>query len=102
MSQSFKDVLGVREGAVESHHAFNMYASDLKAHIESSHPRLRQLVGVIVAIILYAGDTAIPADSLEDLQLAVALFEQFCNDDRLFIATPKTFLTVSTTPQTDM
>ena len=58
------------------------------------HPLLCRLLGVIVAVILYADDAAIPADSIEDLQLAASLCEEFCNHNRLFISTPKTFVNV--------
>ena len=84
----------MREGAVESPHAFNMYVGDLRQKIEAAHPRLCKLMGVIVAVILYADDAAIPADSPEDLQLAADIFQDFCNSHRLFIATSKTFVTV--------
>eukprot|EP00973_Karenia_brevis_P021827 3000930-Karenia_brevis.AAC.1 len=49
---------------------------------------------ITVAIILYADDAALPADSIEDLQISAAIFEQFCKDMRLTIAVPKTFLMV--------
>jgi hypothetical protein len=94
VSKSFKEKLGVREGAVESPHAFNTYISDMRSHLEASHPRLCRLLGVTIAILLYADDAALPADSAEDLQLLASLFEDFCNLNRLFIATPKTFITV--------
>lgn len=94
LGKPFKDVLGVREGAVESPHVFSIYVNDLKAHLESQHPRLCHLMGMMVAIILYADDAAIPADGAEDLQLAATLFEEFCNDSRLFISTPKSFVIV--------
>ena len=93
MSKPFKETLGVREGAVESPHAFNMYVGDLR-QLEELHPRLCRLMGVVVALLLYADDAAIPADSPEDLQLAASIFEDFCNSHRLFIATAKTFVTV--------
>ena len=48
-----------------------------------------------LAGLLYADDAALPADSPEDLQLSAQIFEEFCNTHRLFIATPKTFVTVS-------
>ena len=94
VSSSFKETLGVREGSVESPHCFNMYVDGLRSRLESAHPRLCRLMGVIVAILLYADDAALPADSAEDLQLLATLFEEFCNEHRLFIATPKTFVTV--------
>ena len=49
---------------------------------------------MVLAVVLYADDAAIPADSAEDLQLAAAILEEFCNEHRLFVATPKTFVTV--------
>ena len=45
-------------------------------------------------MILFADDAALPADSPEDLQLLASIFEEFCNDNRLFIAVPKTSVTV--------
>ena len=51
-------------------------------------------MGFALAILVYADDAAIPEDSAEDLQLAADLFQQFCNDHRLFISVPKAFPTV--------
>eukprot|EP00973_Karenia_brevis_P012741 1729423-Karenia_brevis.AAC.1 len=47
-----------------------------------------------MAILLYADDAALPADTLDDLLLSVQIFESFCNNSRLFISVPKTCLTV--------
>ena len=55
-------------------------------------------MGVLIAIILYADDAALPADSVEDLQLLASLFGEYCNLNRLFIATGKTFVTVFHAP----
>ena len=94
VGRPFRETLGVREGAVESPHAFNMYVNDRRAQLEAVHPRLCQLMGITIAILLYADDAALPADTEEDLQIAATIFEEFCNTNRLFISTPKTFVTV--------
>ena len=80
------------EKSSESPHFFNAYILPLKGQLESEHPRLCKLFDVIIAVILYADNAALPADSPEDLQLSVSIFEQFCNDNRLLISVPKTFL----------
>eukprot|EP00973_Karenia_brevis_P018583 2548672-Karenia_brevis.AAC.1 len=49
---------------------------------------------LVISILLYADDAALPADTPEDLQLSASIFEGFCNEHELFIAVPKTFLTV--------
>ena len=54
--------------AVESPHQFNMYIDDLKDLLETEHPNLCKMAGVILAVLLYADDAALPADSAEDLQ----------------------------------
>lgn len=79
---------------MESLHAFNMYVNDLHALLEVAHPRLCQLMGITVAILSYAYDAALPADTEEDLQMTATIFEEFCNTNRLFISTPQTFVTV--------
>ena len=97
LSKPFAEQLRVREGAVESPHAFNMYVDPLRQRIESLHPRLCKLLHVTIALVLYAyyaDDAALPADSVEDLQLVAQIFEQFCNEMCLFRAVPKTYLTV--------
>ena len=94
ISRWFKETRGTREGAVESPHLFNIYISGLRARLEQEHPRLCTLLGCIIAALLYADDAAIPADSLEDLQLAASIAEQFFNESQLYISTPKTFVTV--------
>ena len=88
------ETLGVREGAVESPHAFNAYIDGLRTQLETQHPQLCRLMGITIAILLYADDAALPADSEEDLQRAAAIFEDFCNLHRLFVSTPKSFVTV--------
>ena len=55
------------------------------------------MLGVTIALVLYADDAAIPADSAEDLRLAIEIFESFCNNHHLFISVPKTVLTILTT-----
>lgn len=92
--EQFKETLGTREGAVESQPLFNIYISPLRQRLIDEHPRLCRMCNVIVALILYADDAALPADSTEDLQLAVDIFERFCNENRLYIAVPKTYVTV--------
>jgi hypothetical protein len=84
----FKESLGTREGAVESPHLFNIYISDLRRRLGEGHPRLCKLLHITIAILLYADDAALPADSVDDLLLSMEIFEQFCNDMHLFIATP--------------
>ena len=85
IGRKFKVRLGVREGAVESPHLLNMYIAPLRQRLLDKNPRLCSMLGIIIAL---------PPDNLEDLQLAVNIFEEFCNDYQLFIAVSKTFLTV--------
>ena len=51
-------------------------------------------MGYSFALLLYADDGAIPADSLDDLQMAADIFVEYCNIHRLFISVPKTCFTV--------
>ena len=51
-------------------------------------------LGPPFAVLLYADDAALPADSAEDLQLAARIVEEFFNNRQLFTSTPKTFITV--------
>ena len=74
LGQRFQEKLGVREGAVESPHHFNAYINGVKAALEERHPRLCQLMGYTIALLLYADDAAIPADTIDDLQLACRHF----------------------------
>ena len=90
----FTDKLGVREGAVESPHLFNMYIGELRTRLETLHPSLCKLLHITIVILLYADDAALPADSLEDLQLSLNIFVDFCNEMHLYVATAKTFLVV--------
>eukprot|EP00973_Karenia_brevis_P026665 3678656-Karenia_brevis.AAC.1 len=94
IGHQFLETLGVREGAVESPHAFNMYISPIRQKLEMEHPRICRLLHISISILLYADDAALPADSPEDLALSVQIFEQFCNENRLYISTAKTFVTV--------
>ena len=75
LGNPFVEKMGVREGGPESPHQFNGYVSGLRERLESEHPRLCKLMDVIVALVLYADDAALPADSAEDLQLAADILE---------------------------
>ena len=94
LGRGFAEKVGVREGAVESPHQFNSYIDGLKTTLEAKHTRLCRMAGFIVALLLYADDAAIPADTPADLQLAAEILEQLCNDHRLFISVPQSFVTV--------
>ena len=52
----FLEKLGVSEGAVESPHQCNVCIDPLRRRLEVEHPRLRKLMDVLVAVILYADD----------------------------------------------
>jgi hypothetical protein len=52
------------------------------------------MLHLVVAVLMYADDAALPADCEEDLRLSASIFEDFCNDNRLFIAVPKTYVTI--------
>ena len=71
-----------------------MYVAPLRQKFLDEHSNLCRMIDVIVALVLYADDAAIPADSISDLQLSLDIFERFCNANRLYIAVSKTFLTV--------
>ena len=77
IGEPFREILGTREGAVESPHLFNLYIGELHNRLANLHPRLCKLLHITIAILLYADDAALPADSLEDLALSAAIFEQF-------------------------
>jgi hypothetical protein len=94
VGESFKETLGTREGAIESPHLFNVYIGDLRERLEGLHPRLCKLLHITIAVLLYADDAALPADSFEDLELSATIFEEFCNDKRLYISTGKSYITV--------
>eukprot|EP00973_Karenia_brevis_P058289 8114875-Karenia_brevis.AAC.1 len=65
ISKSFQERLGVREGAVESPHQFNAYMGNLRSRLEAQNHDLCKLADVIICVILYADDAALPADSAE-------------------------------------
>eukprot|EP00973_Karenia_brevis_P002241 301055-Karenia_brevis.AAC.1 len=71
-----------------------MYIGNLRQRLEAAHPRLCRMAHVTIALLLYADDAALPAETEEDLQLSASIFEDFCNDHELFIAVPKTYVTV--------
>jgi hypothetical protein len=94
VGERFREALGMREGAVESPHLFNMYIGDLRQRLEQHHPRLCQLMHITIAVLLYADDAALPADTAEDLALAAEIFEQLCNDLHLSVSISETYVTV--------
>eukprot|EP00973_Karenia_brevis_P002616 356839-Karenia_brevis.AAC.1 len=49
VGKPFCETRGVREGAVESPHLFNMYVSDLRLYLERGHPNLCQLACITIA-----------------------------------------------------
>ena len=94
VGESFQETLGTREGAVESPHLFNVYIDGLRNRLEIQHQRLCKLLNITIAVILYADDAVLPADSPEDLEASAKIFEEFCNDMRLYISVGKTYLMV--------
>ena len=94
LGKPFLEKLGVREGSVESPVLFSIYISELRHRLEAAHPRLCRMGHIIIAILLYADDAALPADTAEDLDLSVQILESFCNEMRLYISVDKTKLTV--------
>ena len=79
---------------MESPHLFNVYIDGLRNRLEIQHQRLCKLLNITIAVILYADDAALPADSPEDLEASAKIFEEFCNDMRLYISVGKTYLMV--------
>ena len=63
IGEPFKETLGTCKGAVESPHLFNLYVRDLRRRLQDVH--------ITIAVLLYADDAALPADSFEDLRLSV-------------------------------
>ena len=94
VGHSVRETRGVREGAVEFPHMFNMYIDPLRDRLLQQQPHLCKLMHITVALLLYADDAAIPADSIADLQRSAAIMEEFCNDSHLTISISKTFVTV--------
>ena len=43
---------------------------------------------------MYADDAALPANNADDLQRSLLIFEKFCNENRLYISVPKSYITV--------
>eukprot|EP00973_Karenia_brevis_P008930 1208590-Karenia_brevis.AAC.1 len=70
ISKPFQEFLGVREGGAESPHLFALYVADLRQKLVNEHPRLCRMAHMIVGILLYADDAALPADTVADLQLS--------------------------------
>eukprot|EP00973_Karenia_brevis_P037468 5168645-Karenia_brevis.AAC.1 len=75
-----------------------MYIDQIRHRLEMRHPRLCRLLNLTVAILLYADDAALPADTAEDLQLSTEIFVQFCNEMHLFVSTSKTVVMVFHAP----
>ena len=57
----------------------------LRARLQAEHPSLSKLLHITIAILLYAHDAALPADSADGLQHSATIFEQFCNESQLYI-----------------
>ena len=79
---------------MESPHAFNLYIDYLRHRLDADHPLLCKLMDCYIALLLYAEDAKLPADSAEGLQIAATIEEQFFNDRQPFVAIPKTYVTV--------
>eukprot|EP00973_Karenia_brevis_P019613 2690397-Karenia_brevis.AAC.1 len=91
VSEMFQETKGTREGAVESPHLFNAYIDSLRLRLESQHPHLYQLLFMTIAVLLYADDAALPADSADDLETSARIAEDFFNEHHLFISASKTY-----------
>ena len=90
LGKPFKDTPRVREGAVESPHAFDAYVNDVRTRLEALHPNLCRLMGVMVAIVLYADDVE-RGCSLWDMDTPYGLWLRLVSDGshRIEVRKPK-------------
>ena len=75
-------------------HLFNAYIDPLRRRLESENPCLCKLFGIALAIVLYADEAARPADDLASLQRSLDILVSYCNEHRLYISVPKSFITI--------
>ena len=94
---------GVRQGENLSPFLFNLYLNDLERYLdlnnvqgipcETTDEQLH--VYLKIFILLYADDTVILSESRNDLQAALTVFEQYCEEWKLTVNIEKTKVLIS-------
>ena len=102
LSTFFQCSTGVRQGENISPFLFSIYLNDLEDHLRFDHINGIKLVlhtdevflFLKIFVLLYADDTALLAESREDLQTALDSFEQYCRMWKLTVNIEKTKIIV--------
>ena len=102
LSTFFQCSTGVRQGENISPFLFSIYLNDLEDHLRFDHINGIKLVlhtdevflFLKIFVLLYADNTALLAESREDLQTALDSFEQYCRMWKLTVNIEKTKIIV--------
>ncbi len=90
LTEKFPINLGVcqRDGLSSTH--FGLYINDLAKALNASGQRIKLYEDLIIALLLYADDLAILAESKEDLQMLLNILEKWCKQWHMRVNIKKT------------
>jgi hypothetical protein len=98
LTSKFSTEFGVRQGDPLSPTLFGLFINDLATDLNASGKGIKLNDDLIIALLLYADDLAIIADSEEDLQMMLNILEIWCKKWRMRINVKKTKIVHFRTP----
>ena len=90
LSEEFTCMLGVRQGECLSPFLFSMFLNDIEEELQVKGVEGIELGFLNLAIMLYADDIILFAESAEALQKSLNILEDYCNKWKLTVNTEKT------------
>ena len=93
-SSLFDITMGVAQGAISSPMLFSIFVDDLSAHLRASGVGIELNDQTKVPVLMFADDTALLANTFEQIKLLTKTLEEFCAKWRLEVNESKTELMV--------
>ena len=90
LTGNFSTELGVRQGDALSPTLFGLYINDLAKALNDSGKGIKLSEDLTIALLLYADDLAVIAESEEDLQEMLNILENWCKKWRMRVNVRKT------------
>lgn len=97
ISKPIRSFLGVKQGCCMSPTLFGLFIDEIEEYFALHIPSVgARILDVIVAILLYADDLCLCAESASDLQLQLDILHRFCEEKGLVVNVAKSEVVVFT------
>ena len=96
LTEGFRCTAGVKQGCPASPLLFGLFIDELEARLKagSDHSDAPELLGTLIAILLFADDIALMSHSPSGLQHQLSILAQFCADRGLTVNVSKTKIVI--------